>query len=73
MGYIMIVEDYEEKALEEATCKSHCWFRYIDNIFLIWPHGTDRQTEFLNHLSSLHKNIQFTVDLEDNGISPFWT
>jgi len=37
------------------------WFRYVDDTFVIWPHGKEKLTEFLNHLSRLHTNIQVTI------------
>ena len=35
--------------------------------FVIWPHGKDKLTEFLNHLKGIHNNIQFTMEIEDEG------
>ena len=46
-------------------------YRYVDDIFAIWPHGKASLTTFLVHLSSLHKNIQFTMEMEENGRLPF--
>lgn len=64
------MEDFEEKALNQATLKPTCWYRYVDDTFVIWPHGKDNLTEFLEHLNGLHKNIQFTMEIED-GRLPF--
>jgi retron-type reverse transcriptase len=33
------MEDLEERALNQATHKPTCWYRYVDDIFAIWPHG----------------------------------
>ena len=33
------MEDFEKKAIELATHKPTCWYRYVDDIFTIWPHG----------------------------------
>jgi hypothetical protein len=33
------MEDFEERALNQATLKPTCWYRYVDDIFAIWPHG----------------------------------
>jgi len=41
------MEDFENKAIEQATHKPVCWFRYIDDTFVIWPHGQEKLTEFL--------------------------
>ena len=32
------MEDFEEKALNQATLKPTCWYRYVDDTFVIWPH-----------------------------------
>jgi hypothetical protein len=38
---------------------------------VIWPHGHDKLTEFLNHLNGLHKKIYFTMETEKDGHLPF--
>ena len=65
------MEDFEEKALNQATLKPTCWYRYVDDTFVIWPHGKENLTEFLEHLSGLHKNIYFTMEIEEDGHLPF--
>jgi hypothetical protein len=47
------MEDYEKVALESAPLKICCWFRYIDNSFVIWQHGPNKLRDFLHHLNSL--------------------
>jgi len=72
----MFLKDFEKKATEQATKateqathKLACWFRYVDDTFVILPHGQKKLTEFLNHLNGLHK-IQFTMEIEE-GHLPF--
>jgi hypothetical protein len=36
------MEDYEKAVLETDPIKPHCWFRYVDDNFVIWPHGPDK-------------------------------
>ena len=59
------MEDFVKKAIEQATHKPVCWFRYVDDTFVIWPHGQEKLTEFLNHLSRLHSNTQCTMEKEE--------
>jgi hypothetical protein len=33
------MEDFEKKAVEQATHKHVCWFSFVDDTFVIWPHG----------------------------------
>jgi hypothetical protein len=58
------MEDFEKKATEQAAHKSVCWFRHVDDTFVIWPHGQENLAEFLNHLNGLHNKIQFTMEKE---------
>jgi hypothetical protein len=66
------MEGFEKKAIEQAAHKPTCWFIYVDDTFVIWPHGQEKLTEFLNHLHGLHNNIQFTTEKEEEGHLPFW-
>jgi len=50
------------------THKPVCWLRYVDDIFIIWPHGKETLTEFLNHLTGLHNKIQFTMEEEESHL-----
>jgi hypothetical protein len=56
----------EERALDFAPHNLHCWFRYVDDTFVIWPHGPDKLKDFLNHHC-----IQFTMETEIDGHLPF--
>ena len=38
------------------------WKRYIDDVFMIWPHGQDSLDQFVDHLNSKHDTIKFTVE-----------
>jgi len=61
------MEDFENKAIEQAAHRPVCWFRYVDDTFVIWPHGQENLAEFLTHLSGLHNKIQFTMEKEEEG------
>jgi len=59
------MDDFEMKAIEKATHKPACWYRYVNDTFIIWPHGQEKLTNFLNHLNGIHNNIQFTMEVEE--------
>jgi len=65
------MEDFENRALQLATYRPTCWYRYVDDTFVSWPHGLDRLQEFLQHINGLHKKIQFTMEIEEGGHLPF--
>jgi hypothetical protein len=64
-------EDFEKKAIEQAAHKPLCWFRYVDDTFITWPHRQEKLAEFLYNLNGLHNNIQFTMEKEEEGYLPF--
>ncbi|XP_071450589.1 uncharacterized protein [Hetaerina americana] len=65
------VEGFEERALRTAPLRPKHFFRYVDDTFIVWPHGTEALTEFLGHMNSVHPNIQFTMETEKNKRLPF--
>jgi retron-type reverse transcriptase len=65
------MEEFEKTAIEQTTHKPVCWYRYVDDTFVIWPHSQDRLQDFLNHLNGLQKKIQFIMEIEKDGHLPF--
>jgi hypothetical protein len=65
------MEHFEETTLERVTHKPLCWFSYVDDTFVIWPPCPGKLLEFLDHLNSIHENIQFTMETERDGHLPF--
>ncbi|GJQ74695.1 hypothetical protein Trydic_g21546 [Trypoxylus dichotomus] len=65
------MEQFESPAIETAVDKPTVWWRYVDDTFVVWPHGRDGLDRFLEHLNRVHPSIQFTMELEHNGELPF--
>jgi hypothetical protein len=65
------MEYFEETALERAIHKPLCWFRYVDDTFVICPHDPGKLSEFLDHLNSIHESIRFTMETERDVHLPF--
>ncbi|KAJ8947675.1 hypothetical protein NQ318_009559 [Aromia moschata] len=65
------MEAFEEEAFSGSEKKPKCWRRYVDDTFIIWPHGTSSLTVFFDYLNTLHSNIKFTMETEKDGVLPF--
>jgi hypothetical protein len=65
------METFEQLAFTTAQLKPKMWLRYVDDAFVIWPHGPVRLHEFLDHLSNLRPSIKFTTEIECNSTLPF--
>ena len=48
---------FEQHAIANALHKPLIWWRFIDDIFLIWTEGEEHLKHFISHLSSIHPYI----------------
>ncbi|XP_046406220.1 uncharacterized protein LOC124171127 [Ischnura elegans] len=64
------MEDFEEHALNSAPLRPKYFYRYVDDTFVIWPHGVDTLKPFLDHMNSRHPSIRFTMESEKEGRLP---
>lgn len=58
-----------EEKLEEKRMMPKLWIRYVDDIFAV----IDREEveETLRELNGMHKNMKFTLEVEEEGKIPF--
>ena len=45
------------------------WKRFIDDIFLIWPHGMNSLVEFIQHLNTVHPTVKLTSVISPSEIA----
>ena len=64
---------FEKHAVDHAPFKPHIWFRYIDEIFMIWTEGESDLKTFLNYINYIHPTIKFSQEYSNspNQILPF--
>jgi hypothetical protein len=65
------MEYFEEIALDTANYKPAKWFRYVDDTFMIWPHGPPKLQQFLDQINNVRPTIKFTIEVEANNTLPF--
>jgi hypothetical protein len=65
--------NFEKKTIEKATLKPVCWFRYVDDTFVIWPHGQEKLKVFLNHFNGLQNKIKFRMEKKKKASFHSWT
>ncbi|GJQ83519.1 hypothetical protein Trydic_g15986 [Trypoxylus dichotomus] len=59
----IFMEAFEHEAIESSRMKPKCWYRYVDD--------TSRTLEeFLQHINRQHANINFTMEIEEDGKLP---
>ena len=65
----LFMAQWEKEALAKCTKQPLCYFRFLDDIFIIWPHSKQDFEDFLNILTSHHTNIKLTTTMSENSVS----
>ena len=45
------------------------WWRYIDDVFAIWPHGEEELVEFLKKMNQFYPSIKFMAEWSAKSVS----
>ena len=54
---ILFMADLEKSLLSDIDLKPYIWWRYIDDIFLIWEHGEESLKLLLEKINKIHPTI----------------
>ena len=57
---IIFMGGLEERILQNCSFKPLVWWRYIDDIFLLWQYEEEKLKEFFDILNRYHPSIKFT-------------
>lgn len=57
---ILFMEYFENIALYMAPAKPGCFYHYVYDTFVVWPHGCEKLGEFFDHIKNIHDKINFT-------------
>ena len=63
-----IEEDFLETIKNQGNPLPSVWIRYIDDIFLIWPHSQNLFLTFFNQLNNFHPTIKYTYELSHQSV-----
>ena len=67
---IIFMHILEQKILQNYPLKPYCYWRYIDDIFMIWTHGVEALVQFHTYMNAQHPDIKFSMDYSATSI-PF--
>lgn len=60
--YVNIFMDNLERCLiRNVEFKFYIWWRFIDDIFIIWMYGEEKLKEFLDYLNNVYCIIKFIL------------
>ena len=64
----LFLAEWEEKALAKCTLKPKVFWRFLDDIFIIWEHSKEEFYEFLHILNTHHPSITVKAELNSKSI-----
>ena len=56
----IFMDRLERQLISQAAIKLHTWWRFIDDIFVIWTVGEHSLQRFIEDLNNAHRTIKFT-------------
>ena len=68
---LFIMGKLEQSAIENDPFKPYVWWRFIDDIYMVWTEGEEHLQTFLHHLNSIHPTIKFTHEYSNSSHQVF--
>lgn len=65
----LFMGNFESRFLNTCPLKPLLWKRFIDDIFMIWPHSYSTLHQFLNSLNRFHPSIKFSFALSHKSVT----
>lgn len=56
----LFMHNLESKLLNEYHLAPLVWWRFLDDVFMIWLYGEESFKEFFTYVNSYHPTIKFT-------------
>ena len=64
----IFLANWENEALNKSSKLPDCYFRYLDDIFIIWSHSENEFWEFFNVLNNHHPTIKLKASINENSV-----
>jgi hypothetical protein len=65
---VIFMHIFETGALSQSRLRPALWLRFIDDIFMVWPHSEASLADFVHYLNSINSSIQFTYSCSKSSI-----
>ena len=66
---ILYMHNFESKYVYTYHKRPLIYLRYIDDIFMIWPHSLEDLNTFIEYINSQETNIKFSTEISDKSVS----
>ena len=66
---ILFMGKFEEDFMRTRHTLPMVWWRFIDDILMIWPHSLGELYSFLEALNNVHESIEFTTNISQTQVN----
>lgn len=66
---ILFMDKLERDFMSTRNLIPLVWWRYIDDIFMIWQHSREELCSFLDALNGFHETIKFTAEISETSVN----
>ncbi len=64
----LFLAQWEKEALSKCTLLPDCYLRFLDDIFIIWPHSEQEFWTFFNTLNNHHPTIKLKASINSESV-----
>jgi len=64
----LFMAQWEKEALAKCTLQPDCFLRFLDDIFIVWPHSEEDFWKFFNTLNDHHPTIKLKATLHRQSV-----
>jgi len=64
----LFMAQWEKEALAKCTLQPDCFLRFLDDIFIVWPHSEEEFYKFFNTLNDHHPTIKLKATLHRQSV-----
>lgn len=64
----LFMAQWEKEALLKSLLQPECYFRFLDDIFIVWPHSEKDFWSFFNLLNSHHPTIKLKATIHNQSV-----
>ena len=65
----ILMNHFESVHVYTYPLQPNAWFRYIDNIFMVWNHGSNELSKFISHINNACESISFSSETSEKSLS----
>ena len=64
----LFMAQWEKEALAKCALQPDCYLRFLDDIFIVWPHSEQEFWTFFNILNDHHPTIKLKATIHKNSV-----